>query len=56
VTEKPDIKVNTYRQGAPKAAESFGGRGATSIEDVKRATEARREQTRNPGGAYDAKR
>ena len=52
MTEKPDIKVGTYRQNAPKAAESYGGRGATDIADIKKATEARREQTRNPGGEY----
>lgn len=52
MTETPDIKVNTYRENAPKAAESFGGRGATTIEDVRKATEARREQVRHPGGEY----
>jgi hypothetical protein len=49
----PEIAVSTYRSGAPKAAESFGGRGAMSLDDEQKATEARREQTVRPGGKYE---
>jgi hypothetical protein len=46
------IHVSTYRQDAPKAAQSYGGSGVTGVENVQRAIDARLEQTRNPGGEY----
>lgn len=51
--EKPDILVDVYGNKPPKAAESFGGRGAHTIDEIKEATEARRTV---PPGSYDHKR
>jgi len=50
---KPEILTNVYGNRPPKAAESFGGRGAHTIDEIKQATEARRAI---PPGAYDLKR
>jgi hypothetical protein len=51
--EKPEILVNTFGSRPPKAAESFGSRGATSLEDIRDATDKRRE---SKPGQYDHKR
>jgi hypothetical protein len=40
-TEKPKILVNVYGTDAPRAAKF--GEGATTLSEVERATEARRE-------------
>jgi len=52
-TEKPDILVNVYGNKPPKAAESFGGNGATTLAEIKDATDAQRNAK---PGSYDHKR
>jgi len=53
MTDNPEFLTNVYGNKPPKAAESFGGRGATSLEDIKDAIEKRRD---SKPGQYDHKR
>lgn len=56
---KPNVEqVSEYRDGtAPKAATRYGGRGATSLQDIQDALDARRrhneELSRKPIGPRD---
>ncbi len=50
---KPNILVDVYGNKPPKAAESFGGRGAQTIDEIKQAADARRNAR---PGEYDHKR
>ncbi len=51
--EKPEILTDVYGSRPPKAAESFGGNGVTTLAEIQEATDARRNAK---PGEYDHKR